>query len=337
VIHTASSKNKETGSRNEKPSKSASDGTRIGAHGETAAADGVTTPTDSAGGTPHQRRRFYLSRKDMIDSSDRSYSRFRSGVSKKRMPTVVFVERKIKSLPSRKVEDLALSSNRAQGLGASSASNVSYDSASATTPDASEALEATTAEPKRYKRPGVNRLARNGSTKPPKPLTELPDAITDRWNVDLERLTTEMNAFTMDQIAKNLEQAEEEKAMSQPASKPPKRRFKPIAPAKRYAERHPAAKEELDAQAKAAANDVEMRDLEEGEYTEQTYVRVPLSTMDKHQVDPRAIGYLAFEQDPDAEYFYGDPNDSDDEYAEDDEDENGRSFTSKHHCFKNLG
>jgi hypothetical protein len=40
-------------------------------------------------------------------------------------------------------------------------------------------------------------------------------------------------------------------------------------------------------------------------------------------VPPQSVGLLVFDKDPDIEYFYGEGDDSEDEWAEDEEDENG--------------
>ena len=146
----------------------------------------------------------------------------------------------------------------------------------------------------------------------------------NRLDVDMERMVEEMNAFALEQIGLNIQQAEEEKNQKiSPQRSPSGLRFKPKAPAKRYSERHletaaePADKEMEDANAGVS-------DTDDDEYIIETYVRVPASRMGS-SVSPRDVGLLVFDDEPDIQYFYGAGSDSEDEWVEDEDDENGNS------------
>lgn len=68
--------------------------------------------------------------------------------------------------------------------------------------------------------------------------------------------------------------------------------------------------------------DVSVSDTDDDDYIIETYVRVPASKMGEN-VSPQHVGLLVFDEEPDIEYFYGEGSDSEDEWAEDEEDENG--------------
>lgn len=254
----------------------------------------------------------------MSATSQYPSSRSLGGVSKKRPGTALFVERKIKSLPSRKLEAINQGLATHGPIPARSASRTPPVSESPQT----EEMEVDTTEPKKYKKPGVNRSA--GKAGATTATSELPPAMLNRWNVNLDKLTADMNAFALEQIGLNIQQAEKEKpAARKPASALSPQRFKPKAPAKRYAERHPEEiQEHVDN--KMSDADVAHSDTDDDDYVIETYIRVPLSAMQKQKVAPGSVGLLVFDDEPDLEFFYGEGSDSEDEWAEDDEDENGK-------------
>lgn len=177
------------------------------------------------------------------------------------------------------------------------------------------------AEPRKFKKPGVNKLAqKTGNQKVGSVATkpELPPSMLDRRNVDFDKFTDDMNAWTMQQIGLNLQKAEQEKAET--AKRSQQLKYKPKVPAKRYTERHPepAVKDEAMPDAKT-----EFSDTDDEDYIIETYIRVPLSDMEKQNVAPGSIGLLVFDDEPDSELFYGEGSDSENEWAEDDDDENG--------------
>ncbi|KAI1321846.1 hypothetical protein F5Y16DRAFT_64754 [Xylariaceae sp. FL0255] len=276
-------------------------------------------------------RRFHMSRKDIMLATH-PYSR--QGVSKKRSAPALFVERRIKRISSRTVEKLHAVS---QGPGVGQE------------PTPLLAMEVDKPEPRKFKKPGVAKLAvakDSSSSTNNKP--ELPKSMVDRWNVDLEQLTADMEAYAMEQIGLNIRKAEAEKEQQQQeyalrqqnyssGTAPSKLKFKPKAPAKRWAERHPEKQvfvdeEMADAHATGANANVqttEEMDAEnsdsDGDYIIETYVRVPASSMGNH-VSPQNVGVLVFDEEPDIEFFYGEGEDSEDEWAEDEEDENAENY-----------
>ncbi|KAI0024764.1 hypothetical protein F4780DRAFT_724900 [Xylariomycetidae sp. FL0641] len=285
------------------------------AHGNVsadAASQDAAADADAATEADHEQtsepRRFHMSRKDMILGA--SYpSRTHGGVSKKRSAPALFVERRIKRISSRTVEKLH------------SAANTPTPAQS----DASgpEGMEIDRPEPRKFKKPGVAKLKVEEGAHKYK--AELPKTLTARWNVDMERLAADMDKYTMEQIGLNLQKAEDEKqATKAKTSTSSKLKYRPKPPAKRYAERHPevaqtaADKDMVDA-------DHEASDSDDGEYIIETYVRVPASRMGD-KIPSQQVGLLVFDDEPDMNYFYGEGEDSEDEWAEDEEDENAENY-----------
>lgn len=188
--------------------------------------------------------------------------------------------------------------------------------------------------PRKLKRPGADR---KGPAKPAAHLKpakqDAPPSVEKHWADNMDEITRNMNEFALQVIGENLAKTEERDrkeaaaaARRQASSAGSPQKFKPKPPAKRYSERHPEA---VTAGQKAAAlSSVDQEDYEtasEDEYVVETYVRVPVSSLGQ-EVDPEKVGLLVFDTEPDAEIFYGEEGDSDDELPEDDEDENGRSL-----------
>lgn len=268
-------------------------------------------------------RRFHLKRSDAMLSASQYPTRDNDGFSRKRAAPALFVERKIKRISSRTVEKLQ-SAAHVQGptISAEQDSSTPQD----TLPKAEAVETSKTEPPRKFKKPGVAKLASKGTEQNAK--TELPKSMTNPWNIDMDRMTDEMNAFALEQIGLNLQKADEEqkqRAKSHKGGLPSSQlKFKPKAPAKRYAERHPEATPEPADKDKAMEDaDTGVSDTDDDEYIIETYVRVPASKMGDN-VLPQNVGLLVFDAEPDMEYFYGEGSDSDDEWAEDQEDENGK-------------
>ncbi|CAJ2510029.1 Uu.00g059290.m01.CDS01 [Anthostomella pinea] len=285
----------------------------------------ATTGPDAVGPTAEPRR-FHMSRKEMMLATSPYPTRAHGGVSKKRPAPALFVERRIKRISSRTVEKLHAATNSTAPASASASPPAPAPALAPVPPrDAvTEDMDVDTPEPRKFKKPGIAKLLPKDDTSKYK--AELPKAMTQRWNVDMDKLTAEMDAYAMEQIGLNIQKGEEEKSREEVLAKrtPSKLRFKPKPPAKRYAERHPEEagsavdKEMVDA-------DVDVSDSDDGDYIIETYVRVPASRMGD-QVPPQKVGLLVFDEEPDIEYFYGEGDDSDDEWAEDEEDENAEDY-----------
>lgn len=188
-------------------------------------------------------------------------------------------------------------------------------------------LGAVEEPPRKLKRPGADRKG------PPKPATQVKEDITKslddkHWAAETDETSRRMNDFALLLIGQNLaeEEEREEKAAAaaarkQAGSTPHKLQPKP--PAQRFAQRHPEVIAQQEASMSSAPDkDGEYETADEDDYIVETYVRVPASVLSK-DVAPENIGLLVFGNDDDVEFFYGVEGDSDDEWAEDDEDENG--------------
>ncbi|KAI0971664.1 hypothetical protein F4678DRAFT_472187 [Xylaria arbuscula] len=277
-----------------------------------ATATASTSTNTSTFDSASEPRRFHMSRKDMLLAASPSPGRSHRGVSKKRPATAMFVERKIKRVSSRVLGKHHATNNNGTAAAPALAPGPMAD-----------AMELDKPEPRKFKKPGVARLAAKDNMVKAKP--ELPKSMTDRWNVDTQQLTADMEAYAMQQIGLNLQKAEEERREQERSkiSTHSKLKFKPKAPAKRYAERHPEAGQSADKEMVDA--DVENSDSDDGDYIIETYVRVPASSMGNH-VSPQSVGLLVFDEEPDIEFFYGEDDESEDEWAEDEEDENAENY-----------
>ncbi|KAM7202100.1 hypothetical protein V8F20_004554 [Naviculisporaceae sp. PSN 640] len=269
--------------------------------------EAAKTPDDSS---TEQMRRFHLSVPDS--------SRVGGVLSKKRSAPAVFVERTPKKRKESKDSITPISEVQA------SEPTIPQDEPPVAPPAAAQ-------EPARkFKRPGVR--ARTKHTK------ELPKSLVQRDpSVDMEQLARDMDAYTLSQISQSI--AEMEKETPQEAAVRRANKYKPKAPAQRYAERHPeyAAQVERErakaAEAAAAAtlksaDEMDLaEDISDDDYVMETYERVPASRLRDEAVPVSRIGLLVFDTEPDmVEFFYGEEGDSDDEFPEDDEDENAENY-----------
>lgn len=198
-----------------------------------------------------------------------------------------------------------------------------------------ESSDPTDEPPRKLKLPGADR--KGPRTKKPTTTVrkEIPVPVKKGWADDVDEITRNMNDFALQIIGENLAKTEERdkkeaaaaaKREAAAANKSPQTpRFKPKVPAQRYAERHPeAAPAQSPVTATSTVNQGEDESGSEDDYVVETYVRVPVSSLHK-DVDPEKVGLLVFDNEPDLELFHGEEGDSDDEWPEDDEDENGES------------
>ncbi|KAK6841419.1 hypothetical protein PG987_002279 [Apiospora arundinis] len=254
-------------------------------------------PTDAAPSSSEPRR-FHMSKKDMMLAASQYPTSRNNGLPRKRPAApALFVERKIKRLPSKSI--------------AAAAAALPTDAAVQPIKPASADVEmGDEVEPRKFKKPSVKKLA------------EVPPPMPDRGNMEFDKLTEAMNDWTMQQIGFNLQQAEQEKAAA--AKRSQQLKYKPKVPAKRYTERHPEPVKEADEDMPDAKPDVS--DTDDEDYIIETYIRVPVSALEKQTLAPGSIGLLVFDDEPDSELFYGDGSDSENEWAEDDEDENAENY-----------
>ncbi|PSR94272.1 hypothetical protein BD289DRAFT_480717 [Coniella lustricola] len=253
-----------------------------------------------------QQRRFHFSRPMIQPTSILSTIGLKTGKrSRHNTPTTIFVERGHKRT---KTEDVEM-----------------QDVDAAATQDDGAPI-------RKLKLPGSDRKGPRAHD--PVAIVKRPVAqsLEPHWAGDeLDEMTRSMNDFALQLIGANLAETEERDrkqaaaaarkvATSTVASTTPQR-FKPKAPAKRYAERHP----EITAAQHAVEPQEEVDIVSEDEYVVETYVRVPASALSK-DIAPDKVGLLVFDNEPDADFFYGEEGDSDDELAEDDEDENAENY-----------
>lgn len=245
-------------------------------------------------------RRFHFSRPLLTPTSVLTTGSKTGKRSRNNVPTTVFVEHKHKR---SRTED------------------VHMKDADAMPPVAAEE------PPRKLKLPGADRKG------PPKPAAqakeEIPKSVDNRhWAAEDDELSRKMNAFALEIIGQNLAEEEERDrkaaaAATRKAAASSPNRFKPKPPAKRFAERHPEVIAKYEASMSHTPDQDEYETASEDEYIVETYVRVPASVLSK-DVNPEKIGLLVFGNESDAEYFYGVEGDSDEEWLEDDEDENGK-------------
>lgn len=185
---------------------------------------------------------------------------------------------------------------------------------------------------RKQKLPGSDRKRTEGRQTPVR--REIPESLQKEQDSDMDELTRSMNEFVMQQIGENLARIEERdrkdaaaaarKASS--ATSPQPSKFKPKAPVKRYAERHPEVAATQKDTAPTGPSTEGYESLSDDEYVIETYVRVAAGSLSK-EIDPEKVGLLVFDNEPDVDLFFGEEGDSDDEWPEDDEDENGKPTT----------
>lgn len=191
------------------------------------------------------------------------------------------------------------------------------------------------------KKPGlaarIQAVPVNDATKPP-PVqavktdpsrdVQVPSGLMMPWDVNSAQLAAEMQAYTLQEIGRNIAQSEATKpgtrtpAIDSRNTKPPSR-FKPKKPALRYHERHPNGIHDGHDRMDTDDNfsDDEMDD--DLEYIIDTYIRIPADSLESPD-SQKNIGLLVLDSQPDIDKFYLQDSDSDEEEDEDDDDENGK-------------
>jgi hypothetical protein len=257
-------------------------------------------------------------------------------VSKKRTAPAVFIERGAK----KQRELLQAIIQEDDVVTASTSQTLTPESPTAPEPTATVDQQSGSI---RYKRPGTKARATILATTTTTTTTVsaeskpiLPPSLRDREvaHSNMDELAQVMDSWTIAEITKNLERMDDHATKSKYS--PAKSRFRPKAPKQRYFERHP----EHTAQQAAAAPppppplppgmDIDTGDTTDDEdYVLETYERVPVERLRDQAVPAHRVGLLVFDTEPDmVEFFYGNESDSEDEFPEDDEDENGGYLSS---------
>ncbi|KAL2752523.1 hypothetical protein ACRALDRAFT_1083244 [Sodiomyces alcalophilus JCM 7366] len=293
-------------------------------HGtQTPAVDKPSEPSTSATKSPAlsapEPRRFHLTRASVTPDLNQV---LRAGVSKKhRYGTAVFVERGKKRPSPKQLVDL-------EKFPASIGDHVEQPSTSTS-----------------LKKPSTRRvLAKEDiltgaaeSAAPPTTQGDLAGGIGAQHRPlpsftpteDIDTRATEMDQWVLHELGLNLQQMEIQRTrdVASPRSKPSPR-FKPKAPAQRFADRHPELARKLNEQAPRDApespTDTDMSDDDyEIDVYELTSTPADYATSLRN-IPPEQIGVLHFDTQEDMELFYGnEDSDSDDDW--DDEDENAEN------------
>ncbi|KFY11002.1 hypothetical protein V492_04739 [Pseudogymnoascus sp. VKM F-4246] len=190
------------------------------------------------------------------------------------------------------------------------------------------------------KKPSISllRLTPVNAVKPrrnsPAPLrgARLPSGDTVPWDASTERLNTEMQAYTLREIRKNLADNDEPQVTVslKPAPETPQSpasRFKPRATAGlRYHERHPDA---VTAQGAETNSEMQAMDVDDDDsnYIIETYIRMPVEQA-LLESDEASIGLLVLDSQPDIDQFYNGDSDSDSDAYDEEEDENAENHPS---------
>ncbi|KAK4456251.1 hypothetical protein QBC34DRAFT_13661 [Podospora aff. communis PSN243] len=284
-------------------------------------------PLESQDAANERVRRFHLSKEQL------SLPAVAATTSRKRGAAAVFVERSAK----KQKENAEPKTPTLPQTPAASSSNGPADAVldeRPSTPTSPERMAAAAAAQRpsqsTFKRPGAR--ARTNKQQPAK-RPSLPLSLLNRDGADMDELARDMEAYTLSQITANLDRMDldsaKARAFSQSLGSARSSRFKPKAPATRFAERHPEYVAERE-RAKGAATSLVMDEqsgdsTDDEDYVMETYERVPASRLRDQAVPPHRVGLLVFDTEPEhQEFFFGNEGDSSDEFPEDDEDENGR-------------
>ncbi|KAK4190342.1 hypothetical protein QBC35DRAFT_377974 [Podospora australis] len=198
-----------------------------------------------------------------------------------------------------------------------------------------------------YKRPGVKsrHIPDSSSPSSPSSSSSKPTTIIPAFSrggpeqtEDLDQIAQMMNTWTIHEITKNLETMNTTTGKFSAPSKPRSAlssKFKPKAPKQRYferpeviAEKERAAKAEAEAAAVASGGmDIDSSEDTDDDYVLETYERVPAERLRDQAVPAHRVGLLVFDSEPDmVDFFYGNEDETDDEFPEDEDDENAEDY-----------
>ncbi|EXF85782.1 hypothetical protein CFIO01_09472 [Colletotrichum fioriniae PJ7] len=261
-------------------------------------------------------RRFHMSRSAMSSPGGSTILKA-GGVSKRgRYGTAVFVERGKKKSACRAATasgDTTPTTMATEGL-----------------PVDVEMKEDSKPAPKKplAKRPPPSRAASAATTGAETPGVEpqrkpMPGAAPTQ---DMSKIAADMDQWVLHEIGLNLKAMEQQQPPQQPPRSPSAvaspSRFKPKAPAKRFAERHPEMVKKLNGGDEAMTEASDDEDESDDDYVIEVYELAPSKPV-LAEIPPEQIGVLRFDSQEDLELFYG--NEDDDSDLDDDEDENAEN------------
>ncbi|KAK4166668.1 hypothetical protein QBC43DRAFT_313101 [Cladorrhinum sp. PSN259] len=167
------------------------------------------------------------------------------------------------------------------------------------------------------KRPGSNARTK---LKDAEIKTTLPPSVLHPQS-EMAELSMAMDVWTLNEISKNLELMEGKGKYSPSTS-----RYRPHPPKKRYNERHEEKAEPVPTKSENAM-DIDSDVTDEDDYIIETYERVPAERLRDQAVPAHHVGLLVFDNEPDMEeFFYGNEDETDDEFPEDEEDEEAENY-----------
>ncbi|KAF4783184.1 hypothetical protein HER10_EVM0007101 [Colletotrichum scovillei] len=174
------------------------------------------------------------------------------------------------------------------------------------------------------KRPPPSRAASGATTGPGTPSGEpqrkpMPGAAPTQ---DMSKIAADMDQWVLHEIGLNLQAMEQQQPPRSPSAVASPSRFKPKAPAKRFAERHPEMVKKLNGGDEAMTEASDDEDESDDDYVIEVYELAPSKPV-LAEIPPEQIGVLRFDSQEDLELFYG--NEDDDSDLDDDEDENAEN------------
>lgn len=174
-----------------------------------------------------------------------------------------------------------------------------------------------------FKRPGSNARTKHKAAETK--TTTLPLSLSNPLG-NMDELSRAMDIWTLSEISKNLDVMENKGKYSPATAK-----IKPKAPKHRPHQRH-AAEERAKAEPPppsmdGTAMDIDSDATDDDDYIIETYERVPAERLRDQAVPAHHVGLLVFDNEPDMEeFFYGNEDETDDEFPEDEEDEDGERY-----------
>ncbi|KAK0389481.1 hypothetical protein NLU13_3056 [Sarocladium strictum] len=282
--------------------------------------DGEETPHLSVDGHKERRttqvapsRRFHISRSML--KKEAATNIVRSGVSKKpRTGPAIFVEKTRKKTASIQANPQTVTS--------SATSSPAHTQPSILQPALADIDRTTT---RSLKKPGAASRIKTGKDTPSR--APPPEVVGSHHEEDMQKIADDLNKWVIDEIGANLESMEQDRRQTKPTSP-----FRPKAPAQRYRDRHPLSAQTLEPKPMSSAMDMDNGHVsdatddegDDGDWIIEEYIRIPVKAM-ASDVSPTDVGVLVLDGDEATALFYGPENDSDDEFAEDDEDENAEN------------
>lgn len=278
---------------------------------------------DSSSQPVQEQRQFYMSRTPFVPGPESPVQ----ANKKRRYSAAIFIERDTKKQGTAPMQGEAAHHTVSTVRGAPPGAQAAQP------PTGSEEMdidsEPAANEPRALKRPGRSTRAKQpvGEKGPTPPATGVP-APLPQLHGDMDRVTAEMSAWTVNEIQRNLDGLEQqERAPVRPGSRDALK-FQPRVPARRYVERHP--QQQGVAKTNAPGGDgmaLHAHKDDNADWIEVVYQRVPASKLDG--TIPRGdIGLIVFEDDEEKEYFYEAADGDSDDAFEDEDDENGMFATN---------